>query len=131
MAINDQEMIQKDRAERRYLPRWETRIRAFWMKDTSHQAREGSIKNLSCAGACFCGDTVFSPNEVVHLTIDLPWESPIRVCGVVRWVDEGNGQKLAGIRFVNVDNMVCDAILHHMKEAEHVNLAEIWFKDWK
>lgn len=40
------------------------------------------------------------------MTIDLPWESPVRVRGVVCWVKEENDQKVAGVRFVNVDSTV-------------------------
>ena len=131
MVTHTQETVQKDNADRRYLPRWTTHLHALWKKTNAHQGRDGSIKNLSCAGECLRGDTVFAPHEAVHLVIDIPWEPPIRVDGIVCWVVEKNGQKSAGIRFLNVDDTVQDAILHYMLEAENINLADLWFKDWK
>ena len=113
------------------MPRWATNVYALWKKANDRQTQGGIIKNLGCGGACISVDTIFTLNETVHLTINLPWEPSIRVSGIVCWVGEKDNQKLAGIHFLNINDTIQEAILHHMLEAENIKLADLWFKGWK
>lgn len=131
MVTHADEIAQNDNADKRYLPRWGTNIQASWKKANDRQTQGGILKNLGCGGACISVDAPITLNETVHLTINLPWEPSIQVSGTVCWVGKEDDQKLAGIHFLNISSTFQDAILHHMRETENVNLADLWFKDWK
>lgn len=131
MVTRAHEPTGKDNTDKRYLPRWQTNIHCLWQRDKDKQAQSGIIKNLGCGGTCLSSERGLILHDIVHLTINLPFEPSIRINGTVCWVSEQDHRKLAGIHFTNVNGTVQDTILQHMLEAEHIGLADFWFKDWK
>jgi len=115
---------------KRHTPRWNLQGQCVYHMDKGPVDYEGHFKDVSCAGACVETDQNFPINQNVSLTLHLPDEGVINVCGTAVWSKAFNFRYKIGIHFFNMSGEMQDTILQHAANANNVLLTENWFKGW-
>ena len=115
----------------RYFPRWEVTDRVVYNVDGDREPREGTTKDISCAGVCIIGDRHLTPHQKIQLTVHLSESAWIKLNGHVQWVRNNNDMLHMGITFYETPDHAQDLILQHAFEIDREKVVKQWFKGWE
>ena len=115
----------------RYFPRWEVADRVVYSVDGDRVSREGTTKDISCAGACIIGNRYLNSQQKIQMTVHLSETTSIKLNGHVQWVRHDDGALHMGVTFYETSDHVQELILQHAFEIDREKVVKQWFKGWE